>query len=227
MTMKPQHYVELKRHGVTTKVDLDLRDYIMLNEQGIYVSQKKFFHSQDNEQMHTSLYDEEARMPLLPEFRLFYCALQSGKAFDGLGEKLSPTESHHLFSEFAEKRDPWRAERLDAQFTYERKRWYVSSLHKPTIEGLVATMKEELDLDTLMEDRGIELTSLNFTTQGLPRCDISEGSILYWYPQHNSVARFGAGSGRAYLGCNGDSGYSPAALGVRKVYSMKKVQKDS
>ncbi len=53
--------------------------------------------------------------------------------------------------------------------------------------------------------------------QGLPKPNVKDGSLYYWQPgkDNNSVARFGAYSGRAGLCCCRDPSISYSALGVR------------
>ena len=89
--------------------------------------------------------------------------------------------------------------------------------HKLDSNGRLFPAEEELNSDTLMLSRAINLDDWlkNRTIQGLPRKSISDGESSYLNLKENSVARFGAGSGRVVLNCSRYPQYSYAELGVR------------
>src|SRR3989344_3944352 len=85
-------------------------------------------------------------------------------------------------------------------------------------DGILSEVTEPLD-DCLSKNKtpGIDLDYWlkNPTRQGLPAKNTTDGSFYYWYPRDGDVGRFGADSGRAWLGCNGSSQVSDSGLGVR------------
>jgi len=152
----------------------------------------------------------------------FLGLLKSGNAVDGNGRKIPKKKLTEVFSEIIQVRDPYRAEWLDADFKYSSGKLWIHSNHRLVNGNLDAGYKKELE-SCLMKDRtpGIDLDYWikNATMQGLPPINNPNGKLYYWCPDkdNNSVARFDADSGRAYLDCCRGPSYTDSSLGVRHV----------
>ena len=131
----------------------------------------------------------------------------------------------NLYNEITEVRNPLRAEWLDADFKTKGEDLYINTNHVLNENGILVPKNSEiLDKNTLMKDKnpGISLDDYimnNHISQGLPSKDVKSGDLYYWSPgkDNNSVARFGADSGGADLGCSGDPSFGDSNLGVRPV----------
>ena len=151
----------------------------------------------------------------------FLALLKSGNAFYADGKKADKNALDNILDEIITKRAPYRAEWLDADFKVKNDKLYVNYNHKLVGNDLVP-QKSELLEECLMEDKtpGIDLDNLliNSTKQGLPKKNVSSGSLYYWYPRsdNNSVARFNADSDRTWLYCDGYPSSSDGGLGVRR-----------
>ncbi len=157
-------------------------------------------------------------------FAEFLKLLKSGKAFDGTKNKVDSRELETILNEIIEVRNPWRAEWLDNKYSKQGGVLGIGSklsvtYHKFDSSGKLIEVTEALDSDTLMENKtpGISLEDWinNPTSHGLPKSNVKNGNLYYWYPVDGRVARFGAGAGRAYLGCVGGPDDSDGVLGVR------------
>ncbi|MDO8528670.1 MAG: hypothetical protein Q7S06_02145 [Nanoarchaeota archaeon] len=126
-------------------------------------------------------------------------------------EFLKEIKNNHpeIYEDITGVREPWRAEWFDAFFEKRQDGLYMLTENK--------ARTEKLDGNTLMNDRRIDLESWvnNPTSQGLPRKDVREGNLYYWYPRADSVAWFYAGSDRANLNCGRNPHYWYSGLGVR------------
>ena len=142
--------------------------------------------------------------------------LKSGEAFNRNGNKHDHKRLELAFKEITEVRNPWRAEWLNHRYSKQDSRLQVT-YHK-FVNGKLEKVTEPLNEDTLMQDRapGISLDDWieNPTSQGLPRKSVKEGSLYFWHPRENRVARFGAGAGRSDLGCDGGPMGSYSVVGV-------------
>ena len=113
-----------------------------------------------------------------------------------------------------------RSEWLDAYFEKREDGLWLLTGNK--------TKSEKLE-DCLMEDQfpGIDFESwisgAGSNSQGLPKPNIRDGDLYYWYPRsdNNSVARFSAGEVRAGLNCIWDPSDRISDLGVRAVKEEK------
>ena len=143
-------------------------------------------------------------------------ALGSIVVYDGKGNELSRTESEILFNEITEQREPWRSEWLNDRFIKKKGSIYVVR-NKFDSSGKLVETTEQLDKEALGKDKFISLDEWlnNATIQGLPRKDISNGSLYYRYPRANSVTTFVAGCFKVYLDCLRDQLSSDPARGVR------------
>ena len=178
--------------------------YIYIPSIKLYVAKQKSLLNSNWQDSYEELKKQQSKMLSPLEFVNFLQYLRAGNA-----------ELKALYGEITAVREPWRAEFLGASLSMKGKQHYITypKFNNNSIEDVT----EELDKDTSMTDRKISLEGWldNPTKQGLPRKDTAKGSFYYWKPEAGRVARFGAGPGGAYLGCNGDPQYSDSALGVR------------
>ncbi|MBU2503824.1 MAG: hypothetical protein KJ879_02110 [Nanoarchaeota archaeon] len=123
--------------------------------------------------------------------------------------KYSKENVPEVYEDATAVRNPWRAEWLDAFFEKGEDGIYILTRNK--------TEAEKLSEDTLMEDKRISRASWleNPTEQGLPRTDVKEGSLSYWYPRDGAVAWSFANSVRSYFNCDRDPSNRNSDLGVR------------
>ena len=132
--------------------------------------------------------------------------------------KVDKRVTDSVLDEMLSVRNPYRGFHTDAYFTEEKGILVLQSNHRIVDGNIQHTYQDNLDPDTLMEDRlhGIDLEDLlqNSTPQGLARKNIKKGSLYFWHPRPDSVSWFDAYSGRAGLYCVGDSGDSNVRLGV-------------
>ncbi len=146
------------------------------------------------------------------------------KIYNGLRNLIPLDERAYIFNDITEKRNPYRAEWLHVEFKEKGKKLYITT---PRIQsdGKVIIQEEELDKDTLMEDKkpGISLEDWlkNPTLQGFPRKKIKAGALFYWFPRNNTVARFYADSDRVGLDCDGDRRFSDPCLGLRPILTAE------
>jgi len=179
-------------------------DWIYVSSLDFEVSRKRLLCGKDFYETDKILHAENQKKLTMPEF---------GKYLQFTRE-----DEPEVFEEITAVRSPWRATWLDADFKVEGREFVV--YYYIFEEGKVVKKRKKLARNTLEENRtpGISLENWikNPTKQGLPKNSIESGNLYYWSPgkDNNSVARFNAGSGRAYLGCNGDPQGSDADLGV-------------
>ncbi len=146
------------------------------------------------------------------------------KIYDGSGNLVPLEERKLIFNNITEQRKPYRAEWLHAEFKKQGEKLYITAprIHS---DGKITITPEELDEDTLMEDKtpGISLEDWlkNPTPQGLPRKGTKIGDNYYWFPRDSHVARFLAVSGRVGLSCGVVRGVSDLGLGLRTILAAK------
>ena len=166
-------------------------------------SKERMHMNEDWYKTHKLLQDEKLRMPTMKEFNGFLKYL-----LDSREEELQ-----NLYKEITEVRNPWRSNWIDAFFEQKADGLYLNSRHVYSgedSEGRIcvdAQDKKKLE-PCLMTDRGklinetqginLEEWLHNPTSQGLPREDISEGELYFWYPRNGSVAGFVADSDWAW-----------------------------
>ncbi len=159
---------------------------------------------------------------LLAEF-LRTC--KSGKAYDGLKNRVDNKMLDKILEERLKVRNPWRGERLDHQYSLDKEGKLQVTYHK-FVNGKLKLVAKILDPETLMEDRlpGISLDSWieNPTSQGLPRKSVKKGNLQYLNPRDGYVAGFGAGSDGVGLGCVRGPRDSIDSLGVRRAKIFRK-----
>jgi hypothetical protein len=163
---------------------------------------------------HKELHKINQRMPTIPELIAYIKFLQTDY------QTVDKQEADSILDDILTVKSPWRAEWLDADFKVKNKQLYINYNHYTDSAGNLLPKNTEKLEACLMTDKlpGIDLQDWldNPTSQGLPRPNINEGSLFYWYPRSDniSVARFYAGSDRAFLGCNRNPRALDASLGV-------------
>jgi hypothetical protein len=171
----------------------------------LYVAKEKELFNNDWNQTQESLHQRGDRMPTILEYITFINHLRTK----------NDEESRKILDEIYTVRNPWRSEWLDAKFIVKDSR-VTMEYHTFTNSKI-----EEKSIDLqgiLMGDKtpGIDLNSwLSDNEHGLPKQNIQDGQLYFWHPRTERVARFGANSDWAYLGCGGGSGYHDSSLGVR------------
>ncbi|HLA23493.1 MAG TPA: hypothetical protein VJZ93_03080 [Candidatus Nanoarchaeia archaeon] len=168
-------------------------DYVKLPS-GIYVSRQGTLLGNYN-QVESTLRERIKPSEFVELLR--YARENNSDLYNGITEGRSPC--------------PWKSEFIGARFKKKEDGMYMI-----TRDG-----EEKLDEDTLMEDKtpGISLESWieNPTKQGFPRKNVNKGSLYFWHPRDNSVARFDADSGSADLYCGGNPSDRDLSFGVRAV----------
>lgn len=144
-------------------------------------------------------------------------AYENKNVFDARGNKVNSERLKVVDDEITTVRSPYRGRWLSDEYKQKNDGMYVSFYVMKN--GKPELLTEKLDGDTLVKDRtpGVDINSWikNPTNQGLPRKDTKKGVSYYWYPRDGYVARFGAGSGLAYLYCVRYPGNSYSSLGVQ------------
>lgn len=183
----------------------DSKEMIYVPEVNLYFARQRTHLNEDWYQTHKSLADEGLRMPTMNEFRFYLKHLRDNS---------SNPDYRSIFNEITEVRDPWRSQWIDAYFE-ERK----TGIIPKEIYALTHNKTKEEKLETcLMQDKipGISLDSwLNdSTSQGLPKKDINDGSLYFWFPRNGAVARVVTYSDRLSLYCSGGPSDRGPSLGV-------------
>ncbi len=168
-----------------------------------------------------NLLEELGSFMLNPKlFTEFLKLLKSGNAIDGNKNKINSNELETILKGITELRDPFRREWLDHKYSQSKNKLLVT-YHKFDSSGKLIKVTEALDSDTLMEDKtpGMDLEDWinNRTSQGLPKSNVSDGSLYFLKPTEESVTRFDAYADWAVLFCNRDPLTWSASLGVREV----------
>ena len=188
----------------------NLDGFIYVPTINLYVAREKSFLGENWFDCHKGLLGENNRMLTIPEFVEFL--------------KYTKVNHKDIYDDITEVKSPWRSEWLDADFKVKGEQLYVNYDHTLDSSGnLIPKNSEVLIGDSLMTNKtpGISLEDYldNHTSQGLPKSDIKDGKLYYYAPMkgNESVARFSANSGRAFLSCRGDPSYTDSDLGVRAV----------
>jgi len=193
---------KLREGSRTVKSKTECRDgFIYVPSANLYFAKQRTHLNLDWSDAHEELKAEGLRMPTIEEFR---------KTLNYL--KNSQNQEHfELYNEITEVRNPWRANWLDAYFEKRKDGFYILTANK--------TKAEKLE-DCLMKDKilGISLENWiegkNVTSQGLPKLNIDDGKLYYWYPKNGTIAGFLAVSGRAVLDCGTSPSGRDPSLGV-------------
>ena len=204
--------VRKKAERATSVQAVNLSDYLLLPSHDIYVAKERSLKGNNWHNTHKEAHKQKARMLTLKEFADFLLLLRSGKAEDGLGNKIAKAELDNLYLDITEVRDPYRAEWLDAKFEVINGVLNLNYLHR--ISRKVSIPRYSVPLETcVMKNCKVELSSFN--NQGIPT---KEGTDFnYWAPTKGRVARFIADAGGADLDCDGYPDSSYGGLGVRLV----------
>ena|SRR3989344_1346729 len=177
---------------------------------------------------HKLLAAEGDKMLTIRQFVDFVNLIKTGRAFNGAGRPVDKRRLDTILDNITAVRDPYRAEWLDADFKVLDKKFglfggkVAMNYGHTMVNGvLTPTKRDEVLEGYLAEDKkpGIDMNDwlARATYQGLPPADVKNGNLWYWQPgkDNNSVARFGASSGWAYLSCDRNPTNSNSSLGVR------------
>jgi len=158
----------------------------------------------------------------------FLKLLFSGKALDGNRKNIRDSELANIANEITELRAPYRAEWFEDYFTTQGDELILNKNYVLSGDVLVPEYSNPLTT-CLMEDRlpGIDLQDwlTKSTAQGLPRKNIKQAKLWYWYPRENGASRFVANPDDADLDCYGDPLISNSRLGVRHVREARNFSK--
>jgi len=191
--------------------------FIYVPNLGLYVAKERTLQGKNWNDCQNALHSQGERMSSIPEFVGFLKYLRANP--NGVKDANS-SEVASILDDILTVRNPYRAEWLDADFKVEKKKSYIN--YNVFESGKIVAKKELLE-NCLMTDKepGIDLDSWinNSTKQGLPKTNVADGSIYYWFPRsdNNSVARFVANSGWADLDCDRDPSDTSDGLGVRAI----------
>ena len=196
----------LKKENLEKTASIFNKDaFIYVPSINLYVAKEKIHLNKNWKDCWTELKNQNYQMSKINEFREFLKYLIS-----------IPTnqEYQNIYNEFTEVRNPWRAEWLDANFKVENKGVYILTENESKKEKLEECLMSNKTPGISLEDW---INGKNITSQGLPNKNISSGSLYYYYPRsdNNSVARFYADSGWAFLDCNWFPSGTVSSLGVR------------
>ena len=204
----------------------DPKQWIILNEQSL-ISTDKFFHNNNWFDMHRLLQLGNRFMPTLLESNQFDQLVYNGidkkhfKVHYSDGTQVPIEELRRIFNERYEVRSPWRAEYLDAKFKQREDGLYLLTNHIVQQNGSLKPQTEELLEDTLMKYRspGINLKEWikDPNKHGLPKSNISRGSLYYMCPEDEKVAGLDAEFAGFGLYCNWFPSGSYGGLGARKI----------
>jgi hypothetical protein len=190
----------------------NLDGYIFVPEIKLYVAKERTHQGKNWYDAHKALDAQEERMITIPQFIAFANYLEQNKG--------TISEAETILDEIFTVRDPWRSEWLDAKFEVSDTEAHILYNHAVQGDDIVAGKSEKLE-SYLASDKGPGISQAewlsNPTEHGLPRENVSSGSLIYWHPRNGAVARFNANSGRTVLNCDGDPADRDASLGVRAV----------
>ena len=204
----------------------NINNFIYVPSTNCYLAKQRTHLGADWYNTHKTLHQENLLMPTILQF---IASINYLKQNPNETQDASQSEIARILDDILTVRDPWRAEWLDAKFENKDKKLYINYNHRTDLNGNLVPQNSEPLEECLMEDKlpGINLDSLliNHTSQGLPKPNVSNGSLYYYHPRENCVARFRAGSGRADLYCGSGPGVSDASLGVFSVCEANAAQR--
>ena len=148
------------------------------------------------------------------QFADFLLLLKSGDAIDGKRRKIGRNELDEILDEIVTVKNPYRAEWLDADFKYVNETFWFYSDHSLDLNNnLIPNYRNFLESCLMTKGSRINLATMN--NQGMPT--ETGNDFQYWCPDkdNKSVARFGAYSDRAGLGCGRNPTVTDPSLGVR------------
>lgn len=191
---------------------IELSGYIHIPSINKHIAKQRTLNGKTWYDAHKELQSQGLRMPTVNEFIEFLKYLKHGYP--------NRQEAEYVLDDILTVKSPWRAEWLDAKFEKKNNIWCINYSHEVQGSELIAQYSKELEA-CLMQDKtpGIDLDDWlnNANSQGLPKPDVKQGPICYWYPRENAVARFLASSDRAGFLCYGYPEISNSDLGVRAV----------
>ncbi|MDO8556037.1 MAG: hypothetical protein Q7R96_02580 [Nanoarchaeota archaeon] len=162
---------------------------------------------------------EQAHLALAQEGSFMPTPAQTWELLKYLKGNLADPECRKVYDEILKKKDPWKGEWQNAKYLKISGKM---SMREVEVRNGKVEHKSAQNLDAcLMEDCWADFDSAN--KQGLLTRKSSDNTykqgnnIYFWYPREGAVARFGAVSDGAGLGCDGGPSDSNDGLGVRAV----------
>jgi len=223
----PDLYIDIHRLALYKEVEETAKRLNLQIQETAQESDGYKYIGNINHEQSKSLAVESGFLPLNLRLAVdFYRELNEGaegkkQVYNG-ERKIIPAERlAQAFKEIQEVRAPWRAELFSDKYTIQgNKKQVTYLLINPDYS--ITEVTEDLE-DCLMIDKtpGISLNDWlkNATSQGQPKANIRNGSLYYWSPRNNSVARFYADSFGSSLFCDGSQQGSDPVLGVRVAHA--------
>ena len=194
------------------------KQWIILDD-NYQISINRFHHNNNWDQTHKLLQNNNQYMPNLLDSNELDRQLLNHEARYADGSLIPPKIQDEIFNERYEVRSPWRAEYLDAKFKQREDGLYLLTNHIVQQNGSLKPQTEELLEDTLMKYRspGINLKEWikDPNKHGLPKSNISRGSLYYMCPEDEKVAGLDAECAGFGLYCNWFPYGSYGGLGAR------------
>lgn len=201
--------------------------YIQIPGANILIAKEETYKGKNWTDTHYALSDEGLFMPSPKLFVPYFINVRDasqGKVqlYDGNNRPLSTDETEDLWKYLSTNHRNGCWTWLDAMFLKDNSDvWGLETDYRvQVLNGKKELIGKRANLEAHVgEDCFVEL---DFNSQGLPTKTAkdstqkySQGQNIYFYqPRPNRVARFGAGSRRAYLNCDGNPTDSSSALGV-------------
>ncbi len=197
-------------HNKTSEKNaIDLSKYVYTSSIGVHIAKERMLYGETWAETQFKLQSKKLRMPTIHEFKEFLKYLKN--------DYPNRAEADSILDDILTIRGPWRAEWPDARFEEKNGILHISYGHKVQGTQLVAQCSMPLEA-CLMKDKtpGIDLEDWlnNSTSQGLPKQDIKNGTLYYWSPRENNVARFIADMTWAYIDCDRKQEDTYGSLGV-------------
>lgn len=198
-------------------------DYIQIPNQNFAIAIAETDFNLNYVEANKSVLNRGLFVPCADEFMIFHnhildCYKNKKPIFDAAGNPAPESTKKDLYSQLTSKCWIW----LNGQFHLSGNKRTIEKIIGLDANNNLLTKEEPLE-ECLMEDCYIDFRGLN--RQGLALNNsrylgqkyVKGGNIFFYYPRNNSVAGFGADSGRAGLYCSGDPSYGSSGLGVRAV----------
>ena len=134
------------------------------------------------------------------------------KLYDAKGKEVGAGRIKRMYDEIWQVREPLRGEWLDAKFLDNNGMNILYGHELDNRGNLKPNYNQPLE-GCLAQDGLVEIGSVNW--QGMFTKASNKGNFSFYCPKNGKVARFGAGSDRANLNCNGNPTNLNDWLGVR------------
>lgn len=212
--------------GLNVNPNINGQDYIRIPNTNIVIAKQESYKGLKWEQTHFALAENGLFMPTPALFVPYFLSIKDAASgnlvlYDGNNNPIARDEAEDLWKYLTTSYRSGCWTWLDAKFETGNGNLGLDVLANHRVvdkNGQKTLQGSRLPLESCVnEDCFVDL---RFNKQGLPTNKSSgqsyeQGSnIRFWYPRNGRVARFGADSGRASLGCYGDPQISDSGLGV-------------